>query len=205
MEGAAGGNPLSMLLPFVLIFAVFYFIVIMPAKKQQKKKDAMLAALKKGDRIVTNGGIHGTVATVEDQYPACQSGRKYKNSNQHIGGGRPRGQRRNRERRLTGGGESGKKGIVASHRDRGCCSGCPVVALAARGENPLGARPRGRSSSGASGPDRRRHQGRVGRRRSATGEFCGRRGRGPRRHRGGCRGVPFLGGGAVGYRPRGPG
>jgi len=56
-----------MLLPFVLIFAVFYFIVIMPAKKQQKKKDAMIAGLKKGDRIVTGGGIHGTVATVEDQ------------------------------------------------------------------------------------------------------------------------------------------
>ena len=67
MEGAAGGSPLSMLLPFVLIFGVFYFIVIMPAKKQQKKKDAMIAGLKKGDRIVTNGGIHGTVATVEDQ------------------------------------------------------------------------------------------------------------------------------------------
>jgi len=66
MEGAAGGSPLSMLLPFVLIFGVFYFIVIMPAKKQQKKKDAMIAGLKKGDRIVTNGGIHGTVATVED-------------------------------------------------------------------------------------------------------------------------------------------
>ncbi len=67
MEGAAGGNPLSMLLPFVLIFAVFYFIVIMPAKKQQKKKDAMIAGLKKGDRVVTSGGVHGTVATVEDQ------------------------------------------------------------------------------------------------------------------------------------------
>ena len=67
MEGAAGGSPLSMLLPFVLIFAVFYFIVIMPAKKQQKKKDAMIAGLKKGDRVVTGGGIHGTVATVEDQ------------------------------------------------------------------------------------------------------------------------------------------
>jgi preprotein translocase subunit YajC len=66
MEGAAGGSPLSMLLPFVLIFGVFYFIVIMPAKKQQKKKDAMIAALKKGDRIVTSGGIFGTVATVED-------------------------------------------------------------------------------------------------------------------------------------------
>ena len=67
MEGATGGNPLTMLVPFVLIFAVFYFIVIMPAKKQQKKKDAMIAALKKGDRVVTNGGIYGSVAAVEDQ------------------------------------------------------------------------------------------------------------------------------------------
>jgi preprotein translocase subunit YajC len=56
-----------MLLPFVLIFGVFYFIVIMPAKKQQKKKEAMIAALKKGDRVVTSGGIHGSVAAVEDQ------------------------------------------------------------------------------------------------------------------------------------------
>jgi preprotein translocase subunit YajC len=55
-----------MLVPFVLIFAVFYFIVIMPAKKQQRKKDEMIAALKKGDRVVTTGGIFGTVAVVED-------------------------------------------------------------------------------------------------------------------------------------------
>jgi len=67
MEGAAGGSPLTMLVPFVLIFAVFYFIVIMPAKKQQKKKDAMIAGLKKGDRVVTTGGIYGSVAAVEDQ------------------------------------------------------------------------------------------------------------------------------------------
>jgi len=55
-----------MLVPFVLIFAVFYFIVILPAKKQQRNKDAMIAALKKGDRVVTTGGIFGTVAVVED-------------------------------------------------------------------------------------------------------------------------------------------
>ena len=67
MGSAAGGNPLTMLVPFVLIFAVFYFIVILPAKKQQKKKDAMIAGLKKGDRVVTNGGIYGSVAAVEDQ------------------------------------------------------------------------------------------------------------------------------------------
>jgi preprotein translocase subunit YajC len=66
MEGAAGGSPFTMLIPFVLIFAVFYFIVIMPAKKQQRQKEAMIAALKKGDRVITSGGIYGTVVTVED-------------------------------------------------------------------------------------------------------------------------------------------
>jgi len=66
MEGAAGGSPLGMLIPFLLIFAVFYFIVILPARKQQKKKDTMIAGLKKGDRVVTTGGIYGTVSTVED-------------------------------------------------------------------------------------------------------------------------------------------
>jgi preprotein translocase subunit YajC len=67
MDPAGGGSPLTMLVPFALIFAVFYFIVILPAKKQQKKKETMIAGLKKGDRIVTTGGIFGTVAAVEDQ------------------------------------------------------------------------------------------------------------------------------------------
>ncbi len=55
-----------MMLPLLLVLAVFYFIVILPAKKQQKKKDSMIASLKKGDRVVTSGGIHGTVANVEN-------------------------------------------------------------------------------------------------------------------------------------------
>lgn len=62
---AAGGSPFGMMLPLLLVLAVFYFIVILPAKKQQKKKDSMIASLKKGDRVVTSGGIHGTVANVE--------------------------------------------------------------------------------------------------------------------------------------------
>jgi preprotein translocase subunit YajC len=61
------GSALSPLLLMALIFAVFYFIVLMPARKQQKKKDAMILALKKGDRVVTAAGIYGTVAAVEDQ------------------------------------------------------------------------------------------------------------------------------------------
>ena len=63
---AAGGSPFGMMMPLLLVLAVFYFIVILPAKKQQKKKDSMIASLKKGDRVVTSGGIHGTVANVEN-------------------------------------------------------------------------------------------------------------------------------------------
>ncbi len=63
---AAGGSPFGMMLPLLLVLAVFYFIVILPAKKQQKKKDSMIASLKKGDRVVTSGGVHGTVANVEN-------------------------------------------------------------------------------------------------------------------------------------------
>lgn len=66
MNGA-GQSSIVTFLPFVLIFAVFYFLLILPARRQQKKKEAMIASLKKGDRVVTSGGIHGTVAGVEDQ------------------------------------------------------------------------------------------------------------------------------------------
>ena len=67
MNGTAGGGPLSMIMMFGLIFAVFYFLVILPAKKQQRKKEAMISALKKGDKVVTSGGIFGTVTHVEEQ------------------------------------------------------------------------------------------------------------------------------------------
>ncbi len=66
MNGA-GASPMSSLLLFAVIIAIFYFLMIMPARRQQKKKQAMIASLKKGDRVVTSGGIHGTVAGIEDQ------------------------------------------------------------------------------------------------------------------------------------------
>ncbi len=47
--------------------SIFYFVLLAPMRKQQKKTKEMLSALKKGDRVVTSGGIHGTVAQVEDQ------------------------------------------------------------------------------------------------------------------------------------------
>ena len=48
--------------PFILIFVLFYFLLIRPQQKRQKQHKAMLAALKKGDKVVTNGGLLGTVS-----------------------------------------------------------------------------------------------------------------------------------------------
>ena len=54
------------MLPFILIFAVIYFLMIRPQKKQEKVRQAMLAQINKGDKVVTNGGIHGTVSNITD-------------------------------------------------------------------------------------------------------------------------------------------
>ncbi len=53
------------ILPILAIGLVFYFLVIAPANKQRKKTQEMLSSLKKGDRVVTSGGIYGTVQGVE--------------------------------------------------------------------------------------------------------------------------------------------
>jgi preprotein translocase subunit YajC len=61
--GAAAGGLLS-LVPFVLIFAIFYFLLILPQQKQRKQLKVMLEALKKGDKVVTASGIWGTVTNL---------------------------------------------------------------------------------------------------------------------------------------------
>jgi len=60
-------NPLVQFVPFVLIFVVFYLLVFAPMRKKQKKHTEMLVQIKAGDRVITNGGIHGTVVGVTDQ------------------------------------------------------------------------------------------------------------------------------------------
>ena len=66
---AGGGNTtaafLVNVLPIAAIFLVFYFLVIAPASKQRKKTQEMLTSLKKGDRVLTTGGIYGTIQGVE--------------------------------------------------------------------------------------------------------------------------------------------
>jgi preprotein translocase subunit YajC len=51
----------GMLIPILIMFAIIYFLMIRPQQKQQKKHKAMISALKKGDKVITNAGIFGTV------------------------------------------------------------------------------------------------------------------------------------------------
>ena len=62
---AAGGDMFMSLLPLVLMFAVFYFLLIRPQQSKMKQHRAMIENLKKGDQIVTAGGIVGKIARVE--------------------------------------------------------------------------------------------------------------------------------------------
>lgn len=59
------GNPLISLLPLILIFIIFYVILILPQSRYEKKRKEMLANLKKGDRIVTTGGIIGVIQKID--------------------------------------------------------------------------------------------------------------------------------------------
>jgi len=62
----SGQNPIAGLIPVVAMVLIFYFLLIAPVRKRQKQHDAMIAELKNGDRIVTNGGIIGIVAGIQD-------------------------------------------------------------------------------------------------------------------------------------------
>jgi preprotein translocase subunit YajC len=67
-EGQAEGplGSLSAFVPIILIFVIFYFLLIRPQQKRQKEHRNMVESLKKGDQVVTAGGIHGTVTSVAE-------------------------------------------------------------------------------------------------------------------------------------------
>lgn len=65
--GGAGGFDLMTLLPLVLIFVVFYFLLIRPQQKKVKEHREMLSKLRRGDKIVTNGGIVGQIMKVVNE------------------------------------------------------------------------------------------------------------------------------------------
>ena len=60
-------SPLIQLIPFALVLAIFYFVILLPMKRRQKKVEAFLTALKVGDKVVTSGGLYGSVAKMGDQ------------------------------------------------------------------------------------------------------------------------------------------
>lgn len=66
-QGGGGSGGMLSILPFILIMLILYFLMIRPQAKRQKEKRTMMAALKKGDRVVTIGGVHGTVVGLKNQ------------------------------------------------------------------------------------------------------------------------------------------
>ena len=69
-EGDSGGatNPLGQMIAFmVMIFAIMYFLMIRPQQKRDRQRREMLAALSKGDKVITNGGIYGTIVGLNEK------------------------------------------------------------------------------------------------------------------------------------------
>jgi preprotein translocase subunit YajC len=59
-------SPLVQLIPFALVLGIFYFVILLPMKKRQKKVQEFLSALKVGDKVVTSGGIYGSIAKMSE-------------------------------------------------------------------------------------------------------------------------------------------
>ena len=65
--GGAGGNAvLTQVVFFAAIFAVFYFLLIRPQQTQRRERERLLSAVKRGDRVVTTGGLHGTITGLDE-------------------------------------------------------------------------------------------------------------------------------------------
>ena len=70
---AAGAqDPIMGLLPFVVIFVLFYFMLIRPQMKRAKEQKKMIEALQKGDEVITTGGVLGKITKVSDQYMSLE-------------------------------------------------------------------------------------------------------------------------------------
>ena len=65
-QAPAQPSGIALFLPLILIMVIFYFLMIMPAQRRQKKVAEMLRNLKTGDKVITNGGIYGTIVGLDD-------------------------------------------------------------------------------------------------------------------------------------------
>jgi preprotein translocase subunit YajC len=70
-QNGGGGGLIGLLLPWILIFGIFYFLVIRPQQRKQRQaqmeRDSLLKALKSGDKIITSSGIYGTIVAVREK------------------------------------------------------------------------------------------------------------------------------------------
>lgn len=66
-QGGGSANLISTLIMFGAIFLIFYFMIIRPQQKRAKEREKMLSALQKGDKVVTSGGMHGTIAGLDEK------------------------------------------------------------------------------------------------------------------------------------------
>ena len=76
--GGSGASSLVSLFPIVLIILIFYFIMYRPIRQRQKSLDAMIAGLEKGDRVITTGGVYGTVVDVKEHVVMLKIGDQVK-------------------------------------------------------------------------------------------------------------------------------
>lgn len=65
LQSSSQTSGLTLFLPLIVIMVIFYFLMILPAQRRQKKVAEMLKNLKNGDRVITNGGIYGTIVGLE--------------------------------------------------------------------------------------------------------------------------------------------
>jgi preprotein translocase subunit YajC len=66
-NGGGGGSMISTLIMFGAIFAIFYFMIIRPQQKKTKEREKLLASVEKGDKVITGGGMHATVAGLDEK------------------------------------------------------------------------------------------------------------------------------------------
>ena len=90
---AAAPNPMMSFLPLIILFGIFYFMLIRPQMKRAKETKAMIAALSRGDEVVTSGGMLGRIDELADQFVTLEiaDGVRVKVSKQHITSVLPKG------------------------------------------------------------------------------------------------------------------
>ncbi len=65
--GSGGGSLVSTIIMFGAIFLIFYFMIIRPQQKRTKEREKLLSNIQKGDKVITSGGLHGTIVHLEEK------------------------------------------------------------------------------------------------------------------------------------------